>query len=184
MASHAARPPGSRRLSRSARPRRPRRVGRLAGPVLAVLIAVLLVAALWVGADLRDAQAAADDRQAATRAAGTYAVRLLSVGHRAVDADIERVLAASTGPARTEYAGNAAELKRTTVAGRLLRTGALRASALVWLRGDTARVMVVGDELVRRDGSADAPRERFHRWNMEVTRTGAAWLVSAVEPVP
>ncbi|MEU4833656.1 hypothetical protein [Streptosporangium sp. NPDC023615] len=181
MASHAVRPPGSRRLRRSARPRRRR--GRLAGPVLGVLIALLLAVALWVGAELRDAQAAADDRQAATRAAGTYAVHLLSVGHRAVDADIGRVLAASTGRARAEYAGTAAELRRTTVAGRLLRAGALRASALVWLRGDTARVMVVGDEVIRREGSSDAPRERFHRWNMEVTRTGPTWLVSLVEPV-
>ncbi|MFI6506553.1 hypothetical protein ACIBCT_03025 [Streptosporangium sp. NPDC050855] len=180
MASHAARPPGSRRLRR-ARARRPR---RLAGPVLATLIAVLLAVAFWVGTDLRDAQAAADDRQAAMRAAGTHAVHLLSVGHRAVDADIGRVLATSTGAARAEYARAAAELKRTTVAGRLLRTGALRATGLVSLRGGTARVMVVGDELTRRDGGEDVPQERFHRWDMEVTKVGTAWLVSKVEPVP
>ena len=84
---------------------------RIAGPVLGVLIAVLLAVAFWVGRDLRAAQAAADDRQAAMRVAGAHAVYLLSVSHQSVDADIKRILDTSTGPARAEYVRTAEALK-------------------------------------------------------------------------
>ncbi|WP_326635506.1 hypothetical protein OG884_21420 [Streptosporangium sp. NBC_01755] len=168
----------------AARPRRPRRTLRVAGPVLGLLIAMLLAAAFWVGVDLRDAQAAADDRQAAMRAAGAHAVHLLSVGYRSADADIERILDGSTGEARAEYVRTAAERREGTIKEKILRAGALRALALVSLRGNTAQVMVVGDEVIRWDGSKNAPREQFHRWNMEVTEVGGAWLVSKAELVP
>ncbi|MET8054144.1 MULTISPECIES: hypothetical protein [unclassified Streptosporangium] len=168
----------------AARLRRPRRTLRIAAPVLGVLIAMLLVAALWIGSDLRDAQAAADDRQAATRAAGAHAVHLLSVGYRSVDADIQRILDGSTGEARAEYVRTAAERREGTIKDKILRAGALRALGLVSLTGDTAQVMVVGDEVIRWDGSKNAPREQFHRWNMEVTKVGGAWLVSKAELVP
>ncbi|WP_157594757.1 hypothetical protein [Streptosporangium amethystogenes] len=168
----------------AARPRRPRRAPRGAASVLGVLIAMLLVAAFWIGTDLRDAQAAADDRQAATRAAGAHAVRLLSVGYRSVDADIQRILDGSTGEARAEYVRTAAERRESTIKDKILRAGALRALGLVSLAGDTAQVMVVGDEVIRWDGSKNAPREQFHRWNMEVTKVGDTWLVSKAELVP
>ncbi|MER6825815.1 hypothetical protein ABT352_07495 [Streptosporangium sp. NPDC000563] len=151
--------------------------------MLGVLIVALLVAAFWIGAALRDAQTAADDRQAALRAAGAHALHLLSVGYRSVDEDIERILDTSTGVARAEYARTAAELKRSTVKDKILQTGALRASGLVSLKGSTAQVMVVGDAVIRRDGSKDAPQERFYRWNMEVTKVGGSWLVSQAELV-
>lgn len=125
--------------TRSRRSRRSRRPLRIAGPLLGVLIAVLLAAAFWVGATLRDAQTAADDRQAALRAAGAHAVHLLSVGYRSVDEDIGRILGTSTGVARAEYARTAAELKRSTVKDKILQTGALRASGLVSLRGARPR---------------------------------------------
>ncbi|MEU8200125.1 hypothetical protein [Streptosporangium sp. NPDC049046] len=151
--------------------------------MLGVLIVALLVAAFWIGAALRDAQTAADDRQAALRAAGAHALHLLSVGYRSVDEDIGRILDTSTGVARAEYARTAAELKRSTVKDKILQTGALRASGLVSLKGSTAQVMVVGDAVIRRDGSKDAPQERFYRWNMEVTKVGGSWLVSQAELV-
>jgi Mce-associated membrane protein len=162
---------------------RPRRPLRIAAPVLGVLIAALLAVAFWVGGDLRDAQAAADDRQAAMRVAGMHAVYLLSVSHQSVDADIKRILDTSTGSARAEYARTSVALKETTVKGKVLATGALRATGLVSLRGTTAQVMVVGDALVRKDGGENVPQERFYRWNMEVTKVGGAWLVSKAEVI-
>ncbi|WP_307845204.1 hypothetical protein [Planomonospora sp. ID67723] len=157
---------------------------RLLPWLLGLLIAALAATAFWVGGQLRDAQAAADDREAALRAAGAHAVNLLSVGHRTVDADLRRILDTSTGQARAEYARNAAVLKETTTTGRILQTGALRAVGLVSLEGAKARVLVVGDAVVRWDGSENAPQERFYRWSMEVTKVGQAWLVSKAELVP
>ncbi|MDP9863070.1 MULTISPECIES: hypothetical protein [Streptosporangium] len=165
---------------KAARPPRPLRI---AGPALGVLIAVLLAAAFWIGGDLRQAQATADDREAAVQAAGAHAVDLLSVSHPSVDADIKRILDTSTGPAKAEYARNLAALKETTLKDKVVQTGALRACGLVSLRGDRAQVMAVGDALIRREGSKDAPQERFYRWNMEVTKVGGVWLVSKAELV-
>ncbi|WP_242675981.1 hypothetical protein [Streptosporangium minutum] len=165
---------------RTARPLRPLRI---AGPALVVLIAALLGAAFWIGGDLREAQAAADDRRAAVRAAGAHAVDLLSVSHQSVDADVKRILDTSTGPARAEYTGNLAKLKETTVKNKVVQTGALRASGLVSLKGDTARVMVVGDAVIRWEGSKNAPQERFYRWNMEMAKVEGVWLVSKAELV-
>ncbi|MFJ2030429.1 hypothetical protein [Streptosporangium sp. NPDC087985] len=156
---------------------------RIAGPVLGVLIAVLLAAAFWVGRDLRDAQAAADDREAAVRAAGAHAVALLSVSHWSVDADLKRILDTSTGAARAKYAGDLGTLRETAIKEKILQTGALRAAGLVSLVGNTARVMVVGDAVIRQDGSKKAPREQFSQWNMEVTKAGGVWLVSKAELV-
>ncbi|GAA3121083.1 Mce associated membrane protein [Planomonospora alba] len=162
----------------------PPRWMRIAVPVLGLLIVLLLAAAFWTGGRLRDAQAAADDREAALRAAGTHAVNLLSVGHRTVDADIRRILDTSTGQARAEYSRNASALKETTTRDKVVQTGALRAVGLVSLEGGTARVMVVGDAVIEWDGGGNAPQERFYRWTMEVTRTGGRWLVSKAEMVP
>ncbi|WP_326819886.1 hypothetical protein [Streptosporangium sp. NBC_01756] len=162
---------------------RPSRPLRIAGPALGVLIAALLAAAVWIGGDLRDAQAAADDRRAAVQAAGVHAVALLSVNHHSADADLKRVLDTSTGAARVAYARSLGTLKADAIKNKALRTGALRASGIVSLTGNTARVMVVGDVVTRQDGSKKAPHEQFSRWNMEVTRVGGIWLVSKAELV-
>lgn len=156
---------------------------KTAGLVLSVLVVALLAVAYWLCGALREAQVAADDREAAVRSARTHALALLSVGYRSVDADINRILDTSTGAARAEYARTVVTLKKTTVKNKVLQTGALRAAGLVSLKGGTAQVMVVGDAVVRWDESEDAPQERFYRWNMEVTRVGAVWLVSKAELV-
>lgn len=162
--------------------RRARPLG-VAGLVLALLIVALLGAALWLRSALAQAQSEADDREAAMRAAGTHALDLLSVGHRTVDSDIKRILDTSTGAARAEYARNVTTLKETTLKSKVLQTGALRASGLVSMKGNIARVMVVGDAVIRWEGSKQPPQERFYQWNMEVTKIGAAWLVSKTELV-
>ncbi|GGT03096.1 hypothetical protein GCM10010156_71300 [Planobispora rosea] len=152
--------------------------------LLGLLIACLTAAGFWVGGDLRDAQAAEDDRAAVLWAAGTHALNLLSVSHRTVDADIARVLASSTGSARAEYARNAAALKQATTGEKVVQTGALRAAGLVSMGEDTARVLVAGDAVIRWEGRGGSPQERFYRWSMEVTRAGGTWLVSKAELVP
>ncbi|GAA3135818.1 hypothetical protein [Streptosporangium carneum] len=156
---------------------------KIVGLLLVLLVVALLAAAFWLCEALRAAQAAADDREAAMRAAGAHALDLLSVGHKTVDADIKRILDTSTGAARAEYTRTVGTLKETTVKNKVLQTGALRASGLVSLKGDTAQVMVVGDAVIRWEGSEQAPQERFYQWNMEVTRVGASWLVSKAELV-
>ncbi|MCG5217124.1 hypothetical protein [Streptosporangium sp. KLBMP 9127] len=154
--------------------------------IVAVLGALALLAAgglFWVSGDLREAQAATQERQAAIRAAGTYAVNLLSVNHKSVEGDIERVLATSTGVAKKAYASEAARLKKVTLDDKVMQTGVLRSVGLVSMRGGTASVLVVADAVIRWEGSDEAPQELFRRWSMEVTKVGGTWLVSKAEQV-
>ncbi|WP_327087717.1 hypothetical protein OIE66_36175 [Nonomuraea sp. NBC_01738] len=154
------------------------RPARLTIIVLGVLAIVLAGAALWGGGQLRDEQAADDDRQAALDAAGTHAVNLLSLNYQSVDADLGRILATSTGAARAEYAANAGRLKETTLANKVVQHGVLRARGLESMAGGTAKVLVVADVEIRWDGSKNAPQERFYRWSMDVTKVGGVWLVA------
>ncbi|RBQ22056.1 hypothetical protein DP939_05185 [Spongiactinospora rosea] len=153
------------------------------GALAAVVVALGLVAGLhtrW----LADEQAAAAEREAVMRAAGAHAVNLLSVSHDSVEEDIRRVLNSSTGPARDAYEAGVTKLRQTTVADKVVQIGVLRSVGLVSLSGDEARALVVADGVIQWEGREAAPRERFHRWTMDLTKTGGSWLVSRWEEVP
>jgi Mce-associated membrane protein len=153
--------------------------------VLAVLVAVLAATLVRVRADLGEARAAADDREAALRAAGAHAVSLLSVDYRTVDQDMRRILATSTAQARDGYIKNAAPLKRTTIGSRVIQEGALRSAGLVSMSAarDSAEVLVVADGVIRWAGGKAAPQERYYRWDMRLTKIGNSWLVAKAEQV-
>ncbi|GLW10512.1 hypothetical protein Misp01_56400 [Microtetraspora sp. NBRC 13810] len=152
--------------------------------VLCVLAAVAGGLGYLVSGDLRAAQAVTDDRRAAVRAASGHAVNLLSVSHESVDTDIGRLLDTSTGAARAGYVRDAPGLKETTVRDKVMQTGVLRAAGLVSLRGNSARVLVVADVVIRWEDSETPAQERFHRWRMDLARVGGVWLVSQAEQVP
>lgn len=146
--------------------------------ILIPLVVALAAVAAWTFVQLRDEQALADDRQAALDAAGTHAVDLLSLNYKSVDADLARILATSTGPARAEYAANAVKLKDTTVANKVVQNGVLRSAGLVSLANGTAKVLVVADVDIRWEGADTPAQKRFYRWSMDLTKVGGAWLVS------
>lgn len=154
------------------------RLARHAVPALAVAAALLIGAVVWLVMQARDAQARADDRQAALLAAGTHAVSLLSLDHRTVEADLQRILATSTGAAKAGYEAGASKLRSTTVADKVVQEGVLRAAGLVSLSESTAKALVVADVEIRWDGSDNAPQERFYRWSMDLTKVSGTWLVS------
>ncbi|MFG1941683.1 hypothetical protein [Nonomuraea sp. NPDC048826] len=159
------------------------RESRAAVPVLAVLAALLGAAAVWLGAQERDAQARADERGAALRAASTHAMNLLSLHYETVDSDVHRILTSSTGAARTAYEAAAGELVRTTRKNKVVQEGVVRAAGLESISGDTAKALVVADVVIRWDGSDDAPQERFYRWRMDLAKVRGVWLVSKAEQV-
>ncbi|MEV4104563.1 hypothetical protein AB0J42_30330 [Nonomuraea sp. NPDC049649] len=158
-------------------------MARVAVLVLAVLTALLAAAAVWLGGQGRDAQARADDREAALRAASTHAMNLLSLNHETVDADVHRILTSSTGAARAAYEAAADELVRTTRKNKVVQEGVVRAAGLESLSGGGARALVVADVVIRWDGSDEAPQERFYRWRMELSKVQGVWLVAKAEQV-
>ncbi|SEH00270.1 Mce-associated membrane protein [Nonomuraea solani] len=145
---------------------------------LSGVLAVLVGTGVWIAAQARDEQGRAGDKQAALLAAGTHAKNLVSLDHKTVDADLRRILDTSTGAARAEYAANAAKLKSTTVAGKVVQHGVLRATGLVSMAGATAKVLVVADVEIRWEGSRSPPQERYYRWSMDLSKVGGAWLVA------
>lgn len=154
-------------------------------PVLAGLIVALAAGLVWIRMDLAAARTAQEEREAALRAAGVYAVALMSVNHRTVEEDIQRVLSSSTGEARNAYAEAAAEVKRAAIESRAVQTGVVRAAGLVAMNAEltSADVLVVGDAVIRFEGGRPSSEERFYRWSMRVSKVGSAWLVSKAEQV-
>ncbi|MEO3875334.1 hypothetical protein ABGB18_41680 [Nonomuraea sp. B12E4] len=154
---------------------------RPAGIVISALsgvLAVLVATGVWIAAQARDEQGRAGDKEAALLAAGTHAKNLISLDYRTADADVKRILQTSTGTARAEYAANAAKLKSTTIANKVVQHGVLRATGLVSLAGASAKVLVVADVEIRWDGSDSKPQERYYRWSMDLAKVGGGWLVS------
>lgn len=159
-----------------------RDVGRTIG--LAVLVVILAGVALQVRANRDAAQAVAEDRQEAVRAAAAHAVELLSVNHRTIDEDLRRVLVTSTGRERARLVDEQAELKAATLKNKVVQTGVLRASALESVDGATAQVLIVADAVIHwEDGKNTPPEERFFRWRMKVDKVSGRWLVSESELV-
>lgn len=146
--------------------------------VLAVLALLLGAVVVWLSAQGRQAQAEADEREAVLLAARTHALNLMSLDHRTIEADLRRILTTSTGAARAEYEAGAAKLRKTTLDGKVVQEGVVRAAGLVSLSGANARVLVVADTQIRWDGSAAAPQERFYRWAMDLVRERGLWLVA------
>ncbi|MGB3721182.1 MAG: hypothetical protein WBB38_16580 [Hyphomicrobiaceae bacterium] len=158
-------------------------VARLVVPVLAVLAALLAGTTVWLVLQERDAQAVADEREAAVRAASTHAMNLLSLHYETVDSDVHRILTSSTGAARSAYEAAAGEMVRTTRRNKVIQEGVIRAAGLESLSGGTARALVVADVVIRWDGSDQAPQERFYRWRMDLAKVKGVWLVSKAEQV-
>ncbi|MFO7252685.1 MAG: hypothetical protein DIU60_018235 [Actinomycetes bacterium] len=160
--------------------RTPRLVVTLA---LAGVVLALAAALVWIRIELAAARTAAEDREAAMRAAAMHAVSLISLNHRTVDEDIRRILATSTGEARQAHERHAPELRRAALSAKVVQTGVVRAVGLVSMNAahDTAEVLVVADAVNRFEDTEPRFEERFYRWTMRVSKVGGAWLVSKAE---
>ncbi|MEU4542419.1 hypothetical protein [Nonomuraea dietziae] len=151
-----------------------------------VLAAVLLLVsglAVWLSAQVRDEEAAAADRRAALAAASAHAVNLLSLNYQSADASIQKILATSTGTAFAEYSAGAPKLKETTIANKVVQTGAVKAAGVVSMGDGTAKVLVVADSHINWVGSGTPDQDRYFRWSMDLAKVKGVWLVSKAEQV-
>ncbi|MCK2215075.1 hypothetical protein MF672_014950 [Actinomadura sp. ATCC 31491] len=160
------------------------RPARIVITILAATLAALVGTGAWIAAEAREEQGRAGDRDAVLLAAGSHARNLVSLDYRTVDADLQRILDTSTGPARAEYVAAAAKLKSTTIKSKVVQTGVLRATGLVSLTGGKAKALAVADVEIHWDGSASPPQERYYRWAMDLDKVGGVWLVSKAVQVP
>ncbi|MGV9301731.1 MULTISPECIES: hypothetical protein [unclassified Nonomuraea] len=150
---------------------------------LAAILVLVTGLAFWLSAQLRDEEAAATDRRAAIDAAAAHALNLLSLNYKSADASIAKILATSTGVAYAEYHAGAPKLRETTIANKVVQTGVVRASGMVSMAGDAAKVLVVADSTISWEGTGTPQQDRYYRWSMDLSKVGGRWLVAKAEQV-
>ena len=142
---------------------------------LAVLAALVLAAVL--GRQGLDQRAQAQDRADALAAARQVAVNFSTLDYRHFDQDIARVTSGATGSFRSDFAGQATQIKQVVVADKSTSTGQVGQVALVSSSPTSARALVVLDATVT-NTSATSPTARHYRVQLDLTKVHGRWLAS------
>ena len=160
------------------------RTWRPAPRLLWTLTAVLLLAAVAVTATLgRSAwqqQRDAGDRAAALAAGRQIAVNFVTMDAASFDADTKRVLDASTGAFRKEYASTLAQLKPVVTANKTVSTVERAEASLVSGDEDSAKV-IVGVVAPTSNASTPKPEKKTYRLRLDLVKVGDAWKVSTLD---
>jgi Mce-associated membrane protein len=160
------------------------RTARITPRGLWALAALVLVAALAVGATLgRQAWAAHQDQQAraeAVAAAKQLAVNFVTVDYQHVDDDIARVRAGATGTFLQSYSGSAEELKQVLVQNKTVSRAERTEAALVSGDRDSA-VVLVGVVAPTQNTSVPDGEKKTYRMRLELRKASDAWKVENLE---
>ncbi len=157
-----------------------RLVGSLRGTGTAVLV-VLLVAALgaagFFGWHLNDKRTPADGRTAALVAARQAIKDFFGVSAATIDADVRRVLDASTGNFKKEFAEGQTVYKQRVVANKVTATGEVIEAGVVSSDTDSAVVLIVADQNIR---NLKVPRGQIlhYRVQVEMALADGRWRVA------
>jgi Mce-associated membrane protein len=117
------------------------------------------------------------------RAAESGVVALLSIDHNHAKADVERIIAASTGTFRDDFSRDADSWVKTAEDSKTVTKGSISAAALENVTGDSAVVLLTASSKVT---NANGAQEDPRAWRMSVTvvRDGDQLKMSNVEFVP
>ena len=121
--------------------------------------------------------AEAQDRADALAAARQIAVNFSTLDYRHFDQDIARVTSGATGSFRSDFAGQAAQIKQVVVADKSTSTGQVGQVAFVSSSPTSARALVVLDATVT-NTSATTPTARHYRVQLDLTKVHGRWLAS------
>ncbi len=126
---------------------------------------------------------AAPDWEPYVEAGEHFAVSLTSVDHRTIDADVQRILDASTGAFRRDFAGRAAEFKDVTRDAQSVSKGTVTGAGLEQLGRNRADVLVaITVETV--NGGAPPEEPRSWRLRLGMVRGPGGFQTDSVEFVP
>jgi Mce-associated membrane protein len=160
------------------------RAARITPRGLWALAALVLVAALAVGATLgRQAWAAHQDQQAraeAVAAAKQLAVNFVTVDYQHVDDDIARVRGGATGTFLQSYSSSVAELKKVLVQNKTVSRAERTEAALVSGDRDSA-VVLVGVVAPTQNTSVPDGEKKTYRMRLELRKASDAWKVENLE---
>lgn len=163
---------------------RPAREWRPTARLLWTVAAVLLVAAVAVGATLGrsawQAHAAAENEAQALAAGRQLAVNFVTMQADSFDADAARVLAGATGSFKKEYASTLAQLGPVVTANKTVSTVERAEASLVSADADSARV-IVGVVAPTTNTATATPQKKTYRLRLDLSKVGAEWKVSNLE---
>lgn len=155
---------------------------RTAVAVVAVLVA-LACANVWLG--YRDHRIRTTERVHAqmVEAAKQGAVSLTTIDHERAEEDVQRILDASTGSFRDDFAQRASGFADAARTAQSKSVGTVAEAGLESVDGDAGRVLVALTVMTSNRG---VPERQPRAWRMRVTVTGAddAYKVSGVEFIP
>lgn len=157
----------------------PVRLGLTAG-----LIAVTVLLALdgWLAHRADQEHRQVLERTAFLEAGRQAALDLTSVEYTRVEADVQRILAASTGSFRADFERRSPPFVEEVLRTKSTSVGQIVEAAVESVAGEQAKVIVAVKVTTTRDGSSD---QRVKSWRMRVyvSRTGAGFKVSNVEMI-
>lgn len=157
----------------------PVRLGLTAG-----LIAVTVLLALdgWLAHRADQEHRHLLERTAFLEAGRQAALDLTSVEYTRVEADVQRILAASTGSFRADFERRSPPFVEEVLRTKSTSVGQIVEAAVESVAGEQAKVIVAVRVTTTRDGSSD---QRVKSWRMRVSvsRTGAGFKVSNVEMI-
>lgn len=151
------------------------RSARLVPAVLATVLAGLLATSAWLWWGDR-----AELDQSATAVARQQVVNFFSLDHRHVDADLDRVLALSTGRFRQQYSDQRKRVAKGVRNQKLSVTAVVpdNGAALEYQHGNRAQVLVGVDVTSKKPG-AESKTNRY-RVRLELQRIDSQWLVAKI----
>ena len=146
----------------------------------AVGLVLLLVAALYLGFQLRSH--AQDDaaRRDALAAARQSAVNLTSIDKDNFADDVASVLDGSTGEFRGDFAARADDLERLLTENEVVAEGRVLDAGIVRADRRSATALVVVDSTVSNKQTPDG-RVNSYRMRLELEKVGDRWLTSVLE---
>ncbi len=146
---------------------------------LAATCALLAVAAVVLGFQLRRYAQVEDARQDALRAARQSALNLTSIDNERFDEAVQRVLDGATGDFRREFEDNTESLKKLLADNQVNAQGSVLEAGLVRADKSNATALVVVDSTVR-NVATPAGRVNTYRMQIEVERVDGRWLTSGL----
>jgi Mce-associated membrane protein len=137
--------------------------GLLVGLLCTCLLAGLVA---WLGIEAQHARAAGQQRQLFLQAGRQAALDLTTVSATDVDADIKRVLDASTGQFHDEFSSRAPAFAAAVREAKSTSTGVVSEAGIESIDGDTARVLV---STAVRTATAQGEDQQARHWRMRIT---------------
>lgn len=142
--------------------------------MLAVLLVVGTVAAVWLGLQKREADQRARDRADAINVASQFALRMDNVDGTDFDAYITSVNELLTTKARTENSKVFDAIKQSYEVAKVKGTGKVLLTGMGESDDDSATVLVVHDADVT---STQGKVERHYRWAVDLVKVRGDWRV-------